>query len=434
MLWSGKRFKHRFSALMIHRPELLAPAGTLMKLKTAFHFGADAVYLGLKQYSLRSSAGNFNLDQLEWALGYARERGGRIYVAVNIQPFDSDLDGIARALRSLAELGVDAVIVADPGVLELCRRHAPTVPIHLSTQASVTNAAAAAFWLGQGVRRIILARELHLDQLHRLAAGVSGELEVFIHGAVCIAYSGRCLLSLYWANGPEGRAGGAERRDSRRGACAQGCRWRYRELLDRRRPGEANPVEQDERGTYFFDAKDLCALPVLERLLGTGVHALKIEGRTRSPLYIGSTVDVYRAAVDLIAAGDVDGLRRRLDELQAELARPANRGFSTHFLTGDADRPEAYNPSGSFSDGMPRYVGRITRALDDGLVVELQNPIEPGVALEVRDRGLVCEPVSVNQLVTPAGTRLERARTGDCLKLAGRFRSGPGALVRLAVR
>jgi putative protease len=414
---------------MIHRPELLAPAGTPEKLRTAFHFGADAVYLGLKRFSLRSSAGNFDLDQLEWALSHAHERGGRVYVAVNIQPFDADLEGIARALRSLADLGVDAIIIADPGVLSLCRRHAPGVPVHLSTQASVTNAAAAAFWLGQGVRRIILARELHLDQLAALARAVPGELEVFIHGAVCIAYSGRCLLSLYWADG-----GRAKTRDPRRGACAQGCRWQYRLIEDPRRPGEANPVEQDERGTYFFDARDLCALPVLEGLVSTGVHALKIEGRTRSPLYVGVTVDVYRAALDLIAAGDVDGLRARRAELQAELARPVNRGFSTHFLTGDADRPEAFNPSGSFRrDGRPRYVGRISRALDDGLVLQLRNPVERGAALEIRDRGLSCEPATVDRLVTPDGTRLERGRTGDSLKLTGRFRSGPGALVRLCL-
>jgi len=234
------------------RPEILAPAGTPAKLKTALHFGADAVYLGLRQFSMRSFAGNFTFDQLEWALAYAHDRGRKVYVAVNIQPFDVDLDPIAESLKTLAKLKPDGLIVADPGVIDLARRLCPDLPLHLSTQSSVINSGAARFWFAQGFRRIIAARELSVEQLAVIVREGGGDIEAFVHGAVCIAYSGRCLLSLYWAN-----------RDPRRGACAQGCRWQYKELEDKRRPGQGNPVEQDERGTYFFDAKDLCGLPLL---------------------------------------------------------------------------------------------------------------------------------------------------------------------------
>jgi len=403
------------------RPELLAPAGTPDKLRTALHFGADAVYLGLRRFSLRAFAGGFDFDELEWALTYAHDLGRRVYVAVNIQPFDHDFDELEKALGKLADLAPDGLIVADPGVLDLARRIAPGVALHLSTQANVTNARAARFWFGQGCRRIIVARELSLEQLGRIAPMVDGELEVFVHGAVCIAYSGRCLLSLYWAD-----------RDPRQGACAQGCRWQYRALEDSRRPGEANPVEQDERGTYFFDAKDLCALPLLDRLLATGVRALKIEGRTRSEHYVGTTVDVYRQAVTQLAAGDLEGFRQRRADYVAELARAGGRGFSTHFLTGGEPGVEAYNPLGSYRDVRHGFVGRITARSDDHIDLLLRNPLRPGTALELRDRGMRSESVTPDTIRAPDGTPLELGRSGDTVRIPGRFKSDPGALVRLA--
>jgi len=395
-----------------HRPEILAPAGTPAKLRTALHFGADAVYLGMKQFSLRSQAGNFDDDELEWALSYAHERGRRVYVTVNIQPFDSDLDGIERALRTLEQLGPDAVIVADPGVLALARRVAPRLALHLSTQASVTNAGAARFWFAQGLERIILARELSLEQLGVLARDAGGKLEVFCHGAVCIAYSGRCLLTLYWAQ-----------RDTRRGECAQACRWRYRAIEDHHRPGQANPIEQDERGTYFFDARDLCALPVLDRLVATGVSSLKIEGRTRSPLYVAGVVDVYRQAVEQLAGGESASFEASKEAYLVELGRASARPLSTHFLTGEQDLPETYVPDGALRKDRGDYVGEVVASDGSSVEVELKNPVQPGDRLEVRDRGMRLEP---------ADTVTESHRRGERVRLRGRFEAGPGALVRRA--
>ena len=401
-------------------PELLAPAGTPEKLATALHFGADAVYLGLKQFSLRAGAGNFTLEQLEAALATAHRLDRKVYVAINLQPFDADLKELPHTLRALADLGPDALIVADPGVLSLCHEHAGNLPLHLSTQASVTNAAAARFWGRFGkVDRIIAARELSLEQLGAMAcASAPYELEAFAHGAVCVAYSGRCLLSLYWAG---------EHRDPRRGSCAQGCRFRYREIEDTRRPGEANPVEQDDRGTYFFDAKDLCALPVLPALAATGVRALKLEGRTRSALYLGVTVDIYRHALDLLAAGDSETLAHQTPALIDQLRAVSPRPFSTHFLTGDQDRKESYLPDGMPWNGAARYAGRVVA----GAMLELKNPLKTGDKILLCDRGNKREAVTLHPLLSEAGALLEKAAQGTKVRLPDGITSGPGALAMI---
>lgn len=402
------------------RPEILAPAGTPAKLRTALHFGADAVYVGLRQFSMRSGAGNFGFDELEWALGYAHDRGARVYVALNIQPFDGDLPGIEASLRRLAALAPDALIVADPGVVALAAACAPAVPLHLSTQTSVTNAATARFWFGHGVERIVVARELSLEQLGALVASAGGPIEAFAHGAVCIAYSGRCLLSLYWAG-----------RDPRHGSCAGACRWEYRAIEDSRRPGLASPVEEDERGTAFFDAKDLCTIPILDRLLATGVRSLKIEGRTRSPYYVAQVTDVYRHAADRLTAGDAQGFEAAKDGYVRELLRACCRPFSTHFLTGDQDSPASYLPGGCPKDGSYEYVGEVEENRGDAVVVAVRNPVSPGATVELRDRGLSTEPVVLTEVRLADGSLVDKARTGDRLLLPGHFRAGPLAIARL---
>lgn len=402
-------------------PELLAPAGTPQKLATALHFGADAVYVGLKRFSMRSFAGNFGLDELGWAVAYARERGKRIYVAVNVQPYDDELGAVEKTLRDVASIGPDAVIVGDAGVLALAKREAPGLAVHLSTQAGVTNAAAAGFWSTQGVERIILARELRIEQVASLAERSPVPLETFIHGAVCIGFSGRCFLSLYWAG-----------RDPRHGACAQGCRWPYRLIEDTKHPGQHHAIAEDERGTHFFDAKDLCALPVLDRLVRTGVASLKIEGRTRSEHYVGIAVDVYRQALDRLKEDDEDDFRRRIGEWTAELRRTGKRPFSTHFLTGEQDRIESYSPGGSPLGGTHEFVGRVVANRGDHVVAHLHNPLLEGASIELCDRGMVREETVVAHLRRPDGSPMDRAREGDKVRIDGHFRTQPGGLVRLA--
>lgn len=403
-------------------PEILAPAGTPAKLETAYHFGAGAAYLGLEDWSLRKFAGNFDWDQLEWALALARDLDRRVYVALNVLAFEDDLDGITAALRRLDILRPHGVIVGDPGVLALGRREAPGLRYHLSTQTSVTNSAAANWWFEQGIQRIVVARELTMGQLGGVVRGAAGEIEAFCHGAVCVAWSGRCFLSLYWAD-----------RDPRVGACAQGCRWPYKELEDRRRPGEGNVIEEDARGTYFFDAKDLCTIPILPDLLATGVRALKIEGRTRSALYVGAVVDVYTDAARRIAAGDIEGFEARKPSYLEELARPTNRGFSTHFLGGEAHDLSAYNADGSYGEKNRNvFVGVVTATRPDGVVIRLKNLVRPGDRIELRDAGLVNEEATVETIARPNGTCADLGRSGDDLFVPGAFAAGIGALVRFA--
>lgn len=405
-------------------PELVAPAGNPAKLRTALHFGADAVYLGLKKFSLRATAGNFSEDELAWAIDYAHQRGARVYVTVNVQPFDEEFADLEATLLRLGQLRPDALVVADAGVLEVARRITPELRLHLSTQASVTNRPAADHWLRNGIERIVLARELSLAQLEHLAASGVGEFEVFVQGAVCIAMSGRCFMSLYWAG---------SNRDPRHGSCAQPCRWPYRTvaLEEARYPGRVHEVEADDRGTYFFDGRDLCALPVLERLIGTGIHALKIEGRSRSLHYLGTVVDVYRNFLDRFAAGEPPrgaALQALIDELRTS----SKRAFSTHFLDGEADLPSTYQPEGgSPGAGEAVLLGIVRARHPDSVDIELENALRPGVTVELRDRGLSAESLKVTEIHTPDGRPLDLGRRGDIVRIPGAFRAGPEALVRV---
>ena len=401
------------------RPEILAPAGDVEKLMTAFHFGADSVYVGLKRHSLRNFARNFELDELEFSIRYAHERGCKVYVALNMLPYDEDLADMTADIRRLGQLRPDAVIVADPGVLALVRQEAPTLPIHLSTQANVTNATSARFWFDQGIERIVVARELGLDRLKQMATDVPGEVEAFVHGAVCISYSGRCFLSHYWTG-----------RDANRGECAQACRWKYREVEEQRREGEHHYLMEDERYTYFFDARDLCALPVLERLFDAGVTAWKIEGRMKSQHYVAVTTDVYRQAADWLAAGEKERFAAALPELQQEVARVSNREFSTHFLPGGVPDVNSYNRAGSTYRNAGAFVGTVVARSEHFVDVKLKNKLEPGSALELRDRGLLREPLEVGPLFLPNGDTIDHGRQEAVVRVPGAFKSGVGAIVR----
>lgn len=270
------------------RPELLAPAGNLEKLKIAVIYGADAVYLGGENFGLRAGAKNFTLEQLAEGIQFAHARGKKIYLTLNIIAHNEDLNGLPEYVANLKELNLDAVIISDPGILKIVQDIIPEMEIHLSTQANTTNYAAVNFWYEQGVRRIILARELSLKEIKEIVerSPLDMKIETFIHGAMCISYSGRCLLSNYLIS-----------RDANRGDCAHSCRWRYY-LMEETRPGEYFPVYEDKKGAYFFNSKDLCLIEHLPSLIEAGISAFKIEGRMKSLYYVATVVKAYRHLID----------------------------------------------------------------------------------------------------------------------------------------
>jgi putative protease len=268
--------------------ELLAPAGNLEKLKYALIYGADAVYMGGKRLGLRASADNFTLEEMREGVEFAHKLGRKVYLTLNIFAHNEDFEGAEEYIRDAASTGIDAVLISDPGVLSIVKEVAPGLEVHLSTQANNTNFRSAAFWHSLGVKRVVLARELSFDEIREIRAKTPASLdfECFVHGAMCISYSGRCLLSNYMAG-----------RDANRGECAHACRWKYH-LVEEKRPGEYMPVYEDDKGTYIYNSKDLCMIGHIDELIEAGISSLKIEGRMKSAYYVATVVKTYRDAID----------------------------------------------------------------------------------------------------------------------------------------
>jgi len=379
-------------------PELLAPAGTLKSMRYALAYGADAVYAGIPRYSLRVRNNDFDHANLAIGIEAAHALGRRFYVTANLMPHGAKLRTFIDDITPVVALGPDALIMADPGLIMLVRERWPELPIHLSVQANTVNAAAVRFWQGQGISRVILSRELSLDEIADIRGACPDiELEVFVHGAVCIAYSGRCLLS-----------GWLTHRDANQGACTNACRWAYQVGEDRQpdtrhpaadgiwlleepgRPGEPMPIEEDEHGTYILNAKDLRAVAHVARLVEMGIDCLKIEGRTKSHYYAARTTQVYRQAIDDAVAG------RPFDPaLQEVLEGLANRGYTDGFYQRHAAADLQNYDDGSSRVQRRLFVGEISGAASaDGMVgVEVKNRFARGDELE---------------LMTPTGRRLFR--------------------------
>jgi len=316
------------------KPELLAPAGNLERLKIAIIYGADAVYLGGENFGLRAGAKNFTLEALAEGINFAHERGKRIYLTLNIIAHNEDLIGLPEYVRQLKELHLDGLIISDPGILSIVKEILPEIEIHLSTQANTTNYASVNFWYQQGVKRIILARELSLEEIKEIISKVPDDIkiETFVHGAMCISYSGRCLLSNYMTG-----------RDANRGDCAHSCRWKY-SLMEEKRPGEYFPVYEDEKGAYFFNSKDLCMLEHVPLLIKAGISALKIEGRMKSAYYVANVVKAYRHAIDNYLSNP-EGYsfdKKWLEEVKKASNRTFTHGFYFNKPGGDEQR---YNSS-----------------------------------------------------------------------------------------
>ncbi len=301
----------------MHKVELLAPAGNLEKLKMAILYGADAVYLAGEEFGLRTASDNFSFEEMKEGVDFAHERGKKAYLTMNIIPHNDDMQKAGAFLEKAAATGIDAVLVSDPGMFALVKKTQPLLAIHISTQANTTNTHSVNFWQSMGASRVVLARELSFREIQEIRDGISDkmEMEAFVHGAMCMSYSGRCLLSNYLAG-----------RDANKGDCAQPCRWKYH-LMEEKRPGEYFPVEEDDRGTFIFNSKDLCMIRHIPELIKSGISSLKIEGRVKSSFYVATVVKAYREAIDAFYRNEPFN-----EAWFEEIAKVSNRDFTTGFF------------------------------------------------------------------------------------------------------
>ena len=352
--------------------ELLAPAGDLEKLKTAVDYGADAVYFGGELFSLRAGAGNLTIPQMEEGIAYAHARNVRCYLTLNIFAHNEDILPLEDYLIKIKALDIDAFIVSDPGIMLMIREVMPQAEIHLSTQANMTNYKTARFWQQQGVKRIVLARELTFEEIRLLRQKLPEEmeLEAFVHGAMCISYSGRCLLSNFMIE-----------RDANRGQCAHPCRWKYA-LVEEQRPGEYYPVEEDERGTYILNSRDLCMIDHIPELFSAGIASAKIEGRMKSSFYVATVVGAYRRAIDAYYA-DPERYAFR-EEWMRELKKVSHREFTTGFYFNQPTNKDQNYQTSAYTREY-QFIG-VVRSYDPDTkmaVVEQRNKMTVGEEIEV---------------------------------------------------
>lgn len=308
------------------RPELLVPAASLEVLKTAVIFGADAVYIGGEAFGLRAKAKNFSMDEMAEGIAFAHDRGVRVHVTANILAHNYDLEGAEDYFRELKELKPDALIIADPGMFSLAKEICPEIDIHISTQANNTNYLTYRFWYGQGAKRVVSARELSLKEIKEIRERIPDDMEIesFVHGAMCISYSGRCLLSNYFTG-----------RDANRGACTHPCRWKYA-LVEETRPGEYLPVFENDRGTFLFNSKDLNMIEHIPELVDAGIDSFKIEGRMKTALYVATVARTYRRAIDDYSISE-ECYRANMDWYREQIAKCTYRKFTTGFYFGKTD-------------------------------------------------------------------------------------------------
>ncbi len=348
--------------------ELLAPAGNLEKMEMAFHYGADAVFLGGKAFNLRAGSANFSDEELTETVNYAHSLGKKVYVTLNVIPHNEELEELPEYVRFLESINIDGVIVADLGVFQVVRENS-NIPISVSTQASNTNWRSVKMWKDLGAKRVVLAREISLDNIKEIRAKVPDiEIEVFIHGAMCMSISGRCLLSNYMTG-----------RDANRGDCAQSCRWKY-SLMEEKRPGEYMPVYEDEHGTYIFSSKDLCTIEMIDEILDAGVDSLKIEGRMKGIYYVANIVKTYREAIDKYNTGNYSYEPRWLKELQATSHRQYTEGFY-HGNPGISG--QNYNDRNSYSQTHQLVAKVIEKISETEYILAIRNRVESGEELEV---------------------------------------------------
>lgn len=382
----------------MRKPELLIPASSLEVLKTAVIFGADAVYIGGEAFGLRAKAKNFTPDEMREGIAFAHEHGVKVHVTANILAHNYDLEGAANYFRELAEIKPDAIIVADPGMVMLAKANCPDIEIHISTQANNTNYMTFRFWYDQGIRRVVCARELSLVEIKQIRENIPKDMEIecFIHGAMCISYSGRCLLSNYFTG-----------RDANHGACTHPCRWKYA-VVEESRPGEYLPVYENERGTYIFNSKDLCMIEHIPELLDAGIDSFKIEGRMKTALYVATVARTYRKAIDAAVQGK-EAFEEILSWAKEEISKCTYRQFTTGFYFGKPDENTQIYDSNTYINEYI-YLGIINRAEQNVVYIEQRNKFCVGETIEImKPDGSNVETRVVSIINEETGEKMESA-------------------------
>ncbi|MCI8583078.1 MAG: U32 family peptidase [Dorea sp.] len=382
---------------MARHPELLIPASSLEVLKTAVIFGADAVYIGGEAFGLRAKAKNFSSEDMRVGIAFAHEHDVKVYVTVNILAHNQDLPGVREYLKELKEMSPDALIIADPGIFEMAREICPEIERHISTQANNTNYAAYRFWWEQGAKRVVSARELSLEEIREIRENIPEEMEIesFIHGAMCISYSGRCLLSNYFTG-----------RDANQGACTHPCRWKYA-VVEETRPGEYMPVYENERGTFIFNSKDLCMIEYIPELAEAGIDSLKIEGRMKTALYVATVARTYRKALDDYARSP-ETYRKNMPWYLEQISNCTYRQFTTGFYFGKPDENTQIYDSNTYVREYI-YLG-IVGEIKEGLYrIEQRNKFSVGEEIEIMKPNGDNIPVTVKRIIDEEGKAMESA-------------------------
>lgn len=354
--------------------ELLVPAGSLEVLKVAVDYGADAVYIGGQAYGLRAKADNFSIDEMKEAAVYAHAKNAKVYVTANIFAHNYDIDGMKTYFEQLKDTGVDAVLVSDPGIFTLAKETMPDMELHISTQANNTNYLTYNFWYKLGAKRVVTARELSLAEIRQIRDHIPHDMEIesFMHGAMCISYSGRCLLSSYFTG-----------RDANRGACTHPCRWKYH-IVEETRPGEYMPVNEDDRGTYIFNSKDLCMVEHIPEMIDAGIDSFKIEGRMKTALYVATVARTYRKAIDDYMESP-ELYRSNMEYYKSEIAKCTYRQFTTGFYFGKTDSDSQIYDNNTYIKNYT-YIGNVQLVTEDGLAVfEQKNKFSVGEMIEAMD-------------------------------------------------
>ncbi len=382
-----------------NKPELLAPAGDLEKLKIAVLYGADAVYMGGEAYGLRAKAKNFDHDTMKEGIEFAHDHGAKVYVTANIYAHNHDFEGMADYFREVEALGADALLVSDLGVFSVAREAVPNMEIHISTQANNTNYQSAKMWYRLGAKRVVVARELSIKEIREMRDNIPDDMDIeaFVHGAMCISYSGRCLLSNYLSG-----------RDANKGACSHPCRWKYY-LMEETRPGEYMPVEENERGTYIYNSKDLCMLGHVPDLIEAGVTSFKIEGRMKTPFYVGTVVKAYRQAIDDYF-NDKALYEKRIPYYMEEVSKASHRDYTTAFYFGKPGGNEQVYTNNTYIRNYD-FIGMAMEDSDEeGIAVVMQrNKFEVGEEIEVMPAKGESFSMTVNHIWNEDGEEIQSA-------------------------